>query len=385
MTQSIILLTSDMNQLCLGISDFARPRTNWRISVQLPTQHNIHAISAARVDGVIAHLHRPKDADFLASLEVPVVNYSGVLKDCPLPRVTADNRKAGQLAAAHFLERGFSSLAYLGITDGHHNFDRGESFRESVEQEGITPVINFFPSRDGKKRAISQLRSDLPMLLTSFVMSLPNPCGLFCENDRLGFQVVQACNEAGLQVPEQIAVLGMDNSEAECMLCFPPLSSVINPRRKIGYEAAKLLHGALSAGKPKCRELRISPERVVARQSTDVLAISDPAVLAAIREIRSRAFGSLSVDEVVRASGVSRRSLEIRFRKMLSRTPLQEITRVRLENAKKLLRETTECLPDIAEASGFPSINWLHSTFTREVGTSPARYRRQYGEPRTTE
>jgi LacI family transcriptional regulator len=203
--------------------------------------------------------------------------------------------------------------------------------------------------------------------------------------DIAGQRVLDACRELGIAVPEQMAVIGVDNDHLICELCMPQLSSVITNPRRTGYLAAELLDQWMNGKKPAGEAHRIEPLGVLMRRSTDILAIDDPDVAGAVRFIREHACDRINVADVLREVPVSRRILESRFLKQLGRTPHDEILRVRIDRVKRLLADTTLPISVIAQRAGFSSEDYLGVAFQRAVGKSPCLYRTEQagrgGEP----
>jgi LacI family transcriptional regulator len=221
----------------------------------------------------------------------------------------------------------------------------------------------------------------LAAAMGGWVESLPKPLALFVANDLWGFELVQAVREIGLHVPDDVAVLGVDNEELLCEIAHPPLSSIRIGAEQIGHAAVALMEKMLR-GKPLSAEIpRIPPLEVVTRQSTDVLAVDDPEVAAALRHIRQHALEGLSVKQMLDVVPINRRTLERRFISVLGHTPLEEIRRVRLERAKTLL-QTDLPIYDIAIRSGFATPEYLATSFFQATKMTPTAYRRQFS-PRT--
>jgi LacI family transcriptional regulator len=206
---------------------------------------------------------------------------------------------------------------------------------------------------------------------------LPKPVGLFVSNDLLARSLADLCGQLGIHVPDEVALLGVDNDELECLLTSPPLSSIAIPGERIGYEAAKMLDRAMSEKKPATRRLFLPPIRVVTRQSTDTLAIRDPDAIAALRYIHTHAGETINVTDVVQATNVGRRELERKFRTILGRSVLQELRRTRIQQVQKLLAGTDLAMPTIARLSGFSSAHRLTIVFHQICGMTPTAYRRQ--------
>jgi LacI family transcriptional regulator len=227
----------------------------------------------------------------------------------------------------------------------------------------------------GKYRGSLAWKQELPLVM-SWLKSLPRPVAVMACNDKRGRQILEACLLCGLKVPEEVAVVGVDNDLLFGNLSNPPLSSVALNLGKAGFEAAALLDKLMRGTVRKPGKIVIEPLWVVARRSSDFIATDDPHVVMALRFIRDHAKEAIDVGDVVREAGISRRSLEIRFQTILKRSIRAEIQRVRIGFAKQLLVETNLSVERIALLTGFCSLSHLGSTFRLETGMTPAQYRR---------
>jgi len=213
--------------------------------------------------------------------------------------------------------------------------------------------------------------------LADWLSGLPKPLGVMACDDARARHVLEACRRLGLRVPDDVALIGVDNNEMLCELSPTPLSSVEQGLRRMGFEAAALLDRLMAGRKPSRLRYVIDPESVVTRRSTDVLAVDDPDVAAALRFVRDRACDDIGVPDVAEAIHVSRSTLERRFKAMMGRTVHAEIQRVRIERARQLTAATDLPLKQIAQQSGFRHLTYLTSLFRRRIGQTPAQYRRQ--------
>jgi LacI family transcriptional regulator, galactose operon repressor len=207
---------------------------------------------------------------------------------------------------------------------------------------------------------------------------LPKPVGLMACNDDRGRGVLEACRLAGVRVPEDVAVIGVDNDELFCELADPPLSSVALNTEHGGYRTAHLLDQLMQQKIRTPQRLIVEPTEVVARRSTDVKAFDGREVVTALSFIHRNRARDFTVNDVAHAVGVSRRNLEVKFRKSVGRTILTEIQRIRLDHAKRMLRETDLSIPQIAESSGYNSASYLTQVFRKETGASPVKYRASF-------
>jgi LacI family transcriptional regulator len=327
-----------------------------------------------RGDGVIARIENQRIASAVVASGLPAVDVSAARKVPSLPWVETDDRAIAEAAARHLLERNFRQLAFCG--DNRFNWSRwrSEHFQRIAAGAGV-PCFVYEPSPRAR-RDWDAMEDEI----AHWLLSLPRPVGVMACNDISARHVLDACRRVGLAVPDQVAVVGVDNDEFLCNLSDPPLSSVAPDTRRTGYEAAALLDRLLS-GREKSRGQGtfVQPLGVVARRSTDVLALADPDVSAAVRFIREHACDGIAVKDVLDEVPLSRRVLEGRFRKLFGRTPHDEIARVRFERVRRLLRETSLPLAEVAQRSGFRNAEYLATAFRREFGLSPNDYRRTAG------
>lgn len=359
-----------------GVKQFVQTKPRW-ILVPLDTEGlTVRALRAVQPAGLIALVVTSALAQTLRSFRRPVVNVSSVLSDVPFPRVGVDQRLVGQLAAVHLSERGFRHFGFVGHPHHFYSTEREAGFRQALGSEG-GPIACYYEHAAKSYRQRGRLLA-LNTGLQCWLRALPQPAGVFACHDVWGLQVVEACRLTGLRVPEDVAVVGVDNDDLLCELARPSLSSIIVPAERIGYEAAGLLERRLAAGKVSRQPLLIPPVGVVTRQSSDVLAVDDPEVTAAMRFIRDHGHLTFGVEDVLHAVPVSRRSLERRFRAIFHRGIGDEIRRVHLERAKALLATTPLSMAEVAEQAGFSSVHYLSRVFRQETGQTPTVYRRQF-------
>jgi LacI family transcriptional regulator len=360
-----------------GIRRYALRAKSWVFRYNIAAPETVSAFAAWPADGVIAYVPRQDLADQLSSMGKPVVNVSAVLAETTFPRVMPDGEAIGQLAAEDLLRRGFRNFAYTGYIGLAYSAHRQEGFVSKVRAAGHECHLHDEPGTSIIELPTQTWR-DTADGLKRFIDSLPRPVGIMGCNDRSAWSVLEVCRELRLRVPEDVAVIGVDNDELVCELARPPLSSVAFPAERIGYEAAAILDKTLR-GVPAPAEPRlIPPVGVVTRQSSDILAIDDEHVSAAVRFIREHISRVINVADVLAAVPVARRSLERNFRLLVGRSPLQEIRRVRMDRAKQLLSQTHLAMPEVAAQAGFSNARWLSTVFQAELGMSPTAYRRSF-------
>ncbi len=367
--------------LLAGIASYVRQHQPWTLYWQ---ERNLRDppprwLRGWDGDGVLARIATPELARAIRALHLPTVDLYGWLPKSDWPCVRTDNARVAQLAADHLQERGFRHIAYCGFKGVNYSEERLPLFRQCIIEMGLPCHVyqypRFLPSADVAVREQQGVlyRHDLACWLAG----LPKPVGILACNDICGQQVLNACRELGLLVPDQVAVLGVDNDDVLCNLSDPPLSSVDLSCPQIGFEAARLLARMLRGRQPPRRPILLEPRGIVTRHSTDVLAIEDAEIAAAVRLIRARACDGLTVAELLRSSSLSASSLERRFIQLLGRSPKAEIIRVRLQHVVELLAEPNLSLATIAARSGFRHPEYLNMLFKKKFGISPGQYRRR--------
>jgi LacI family transcriptional regulator len=323
-------------------------------------------------DGIIARFQNTRIAKAIVSTGIPAVDVLGVVRRPELPLAHVDNAAIARLAAAHLLERGFRRFAFCGVDGINWSDERRDAFGRAVALAGGECIV--YQPHGG--RATWEDEQDR---LASWVRSLPHPCGVMACNDPRGQKVLEACRRSGVRVPDEVAVVGVDNDEPICAIADPTLSSVVADHEGVGYQAAALLDqvraGKVGAG----MAVYVPPVGVVTRRSSDVLALADREVAAAIGFIREHACLGLGVDEVCQKLVLSRSTLQRRFRHLLGHTIHDEIVRVRLNRAQELLAETDMPIATIAVRCGFGCQEYLGAVFRARLGQTPASYRRWAG------
>lgn len=359
--------------LLYGIARYSRLHGPWRVyrgpaglDSSLPDWKEL------RLDGAI--VRDVTMAESLAHSGFPVI-FAQHNKDsyAPFPAIITHSESIGRMAAEHFLDRGFQNFAFCGLDEFVWSRMRAQHFDERVEQAGYR--VHLY--RQPKSRSKRLWRNE-QALIVNWLKSLPKPAALMCCNDDRALQVVEACKSTGLSVPDDVAVLGVDNDVLVCDLADPPISSVALNTEAAGHEAAALLDRLMQGDSMAGQMIWVRPTHIVTRMSTDVLAVTDASVAMALRFIRRNPDRPLQVDDVVEATSVSRRVLEKRFRSILHRSVYQEIRRVRVNSIIQFLVGTDMGIAEIAVRSGFDSVEHVARYFRKETGMSLRDYRNAY-------
>ena len=330
--------------------------------------------------GIIARVETKQVAQEIIKANVPTVILdpepelvAQVPELSSFSEVISDSEGAARIAAQHLLEKGFENLAFVGLEGRIWSDLRREAFCKSVRSLGFDPHVYEQPRRKSDRDWEQE-----HIKLSAWIQDLPKPVGIMTCDDDCGHGVLEACRQAGVDVPEEVAVIGVDNDELFCELADPPLSSVALNAEHGGYRAAQLLD-RLMRGRVQARQsIIVEATQEIARRSTEVKVFDGPEVSAALSFLHRNRSKDFTVDDVAKAIGVSRRNLEIKFRKSVGRTILAEIQRIRLDHVKRMLRETDLPIPRIAEASGFNSASYLTQAFRKDTGVAPVNYRSKF-------
>lgn len=363
-------------ELIRGIIKYAKLHDPWNFHSDLPffgKTSPAYRWETLKLDGIIAHIPNKRLIKEVIKADIPTIVRGFERPIQGLPNFVTDNVLIAKFAAEHLLNRGFRYLAFCGYRDILWSQERETAF-ESIVSEAGYQVHVYQPPRAAAKRSWQQEQK----LLSEWIRSLPKPIGIMGANDDRGQHVIEVCNELGLLIPDEVAVVGVDNDEFICDLTNPPLSSVSRYFTKAGYEAAELLYKMMRNKRANIENIIVRPSHVVSRQSTDVFSIEDPVVVEALRFIRRNANRAISVDDVVEQLAMSKRGLYQKFMHTMGHTVHEEIIRVRTEKIARMLEDTELTITQIALDLGFPGPDHISRYFKMAKGMTPRQYRMRY-------
>jgi len=358
-----------------GIAQYLREHRPWAIyhkpmslSEDVPSW-----LRQWRGQGIIVRAQSLEVVRAVRATGLPVVDVLGIVPGSRLPEVHVEDRQIAALVAQHLLQRGFRHFGFFGIPEESWSTWRRDGFREALgDLAGGLQVLEV--PRDSRFRNPRTEREDL---LGHWLRDLPKPAGIMVASDQFGPPLLEACLRMGIKVPDEVAVVGVDNDETLCEVCNPPLSSVDAGHRALGYRAAALLDELMAGQAPPPGPLFVAPGGIFTRMSSDVLATEDREVAQALRLIREHACEGWSATEVIERIPLSRSVLQRRFRKETGRTLQEELINVRLRRACQLLTESELPLIDVTERAGFKHQEYFGAAFKARFGRSPAEYRRE--------
>lgn len=359
-----------------GISQYCAEH-NWHLSPYLFSDRTIP--ERWKGDGAITCFGETL-ADFILSLDMPKVDISDIPMPTPTPRVTVDHDQIGRRAAKHFLERGYRNFAFYSWKNGTANQVCKDAFIETLEDAGISHEEIYIIHQSS-----IEVVGDWGAYMESMseqIRDLPRPLAVFTGQDKLAVELIDVCAKTGISVPDEIAVLGVDNIDFLCECAAVPLSSVDTNLTELGYAAAaqlgRLMDGEIDNYEPP---VTVAIKSIINRRSTEALAVRHPAVAKAVELMRSEFKNGLELEAVYAFSGISKRGLEKAFQRHLNDTPAAVLRRIRLDYAKNCLSQTDLKVESIAIDCGYSNSSNLSHAFTREIGMSPQEYRTTYRSP----
>lgn len=356
----------DREQLS-GVKKYMRRhRLQWRIALFQPSAPTTQVLSW-RPDGVISCVAMDS-----AVFEVPVVHLGYRQLPDEAGMIYTDQKQIGTIAADHLFDRRFRSFAFLGCADKAWSALRQDAYVEALKQHNFACGQFDLSIRNEDVMPIKRRPT-----LAEWLAGLPDRTALFAVNDYLALEVLSICREIGRDVPKSLAVLGVDDVDFECELTDPPLSSVVNPMKSVGYEGGRMMAELLTGTFARSKRLSVRSEGVHVRKSTDVTAVDDLIVDEAIRYIRANLESCAGVEHVAKAIRVARSTLHRHFVQALGHSPLQELQRLRVQRAEELLLTTDLSMVNVAERCGFSDDMHLTRVFRAAHGVTPGTYRRQ--------
>ncbi len=361
--------------LLRGISKFHRENPHWSIYFE---QQDLGAplprwLSSWKGDGILARVTNLKMGHTLQEKGLPIIDLRGEARELGLPFFEPENHAICTQAYEHLVACGLEHFAFIGEPTGQYIYadQRRKAFQQIVHEHGKQSYV--YASRLSGK-SVTQWEEHQQQL-ADWLASLPKPLGVMCCHDALGPQVLEACRLAELDVPNEVAVIGVDNDEFLCGLAIPPLSSIDINLERIGYEAALMLDQMICGKMQPAKSRSFPPQGVIARQSTDLVACEDPRIAEAVRLIQQQAHSYLKVSDIERQLGISRSLLNRLFKQVVGRSPKQEILRIQIETAKRMLVDSDTPVYAICEHVGFRETKYFIAVFRKFTGMTPRAYR----------
>jgi len=369
-----------LDKVRLGIVDYAREHGGWTF-LFMPEiiEPSVASLRQARIDGAVALVLTAKERQIVRSLPFPVVTLGGHIAPGSIPIVTSNDRGVGQMAAKYFLDLGFKRLGFYGSGNTWYSRERHAGFSSAAKEAGAECNSLLVP--------VSYSAPDQQRQLERWLRGLQPPVGILASIDMRAAMIVDTCAHLGLRVPDDVAVMGVDNDQFVCEQGPVPITSIVRDDWKVGWEAAAMLDCLMSGGTLPKTHVLIEPARVEARQSTHTIPIFDPFLAGLIADARAHLDKPFGVEWFVERGKCSRRWLEMRFQTEIGQTPLAVINRLRVGKARDMLADPTHeslSLSDIAAQCGFADLRRFRIVFYRHTGMTPKQYRRAHPRPPVT-
>lgn len=324
-------------------------------------------------DGVI--MIEPQAVDFVKDIEIPAVIASTIMDaEVPTkPTILTNSRTIGKMGADYFIQKGFKNLAFCGLKKMLWSEHRQNYFEDTARKAGLE-IFKYsftYPHRESSRDA----KLDL---IAKWIRRLPKPVGIMSCNDLCGKFIVDSCRRNSIAVPQEVAVLGVDNDDILCDLTYPSLSSIELNTERGGFDAAALLDKIMKGVEVDTKTIVIEPVRVQERQSTGIIAVDDRIVSDVLSFIKNNAQRPLQVVDILNEFGISRRSLYAKFNDSIGTGVYEQIRKIRVEKICNMLIETNKSIKEIAFELGFHSVDHIARFFRKEKGITPTQYRSKY-------
>ena len=378
MRQVAVMVETDSSAGCRiirGIANFAERNNNWHLLIDpRDHEHRSWLPDGWNGDGIIARVSSMQQLAHLRKRNLPLVNVDDLFCDEPeLPSVITDENRLAEMALDHLLDRGFRQFGYFAPPSTFYSKKRGNAFSSRCELSGY-PCNVYKPGYRATRKIGWE---EQQRRVERWIQSLPRPSAVLTIDAQHARQLAEICHLAGIRVPDDIAILGGSLDELMCDVSTPPLSSINVASERIGHDAAQLLDLILAGEEAPVLPQLVPPQGVKSRQSTDLLAIDDPEIVDALRFIRNNAHRGIVVEDILRQVPISRRSLEIQFRKYLGRSPAREIRRVQLERSRDLLTRRELSITEVALSCGFANATRFGVAFKKDTGKTPHSFRKE--------
>ena len=363
------------HRVCQGIARYAE-EVGWHLCADVTKEKVIPWGWSG--DGILAWLGAGDDlAEFVVSAKLPTVDFSFRRPQLPFPRVLTDHAQAAHLAAEHFLARGMKNFMFYSAAENWSFDEVGSAFLQTVKTAGYecqwirwhkSPAFatGHFQWKDRMRWLAAQLKA------------APKPLALFAASDDHALEVIETCENIGLAVPEQVSIIGMDNSLLAVEAMHTPISSVDRNLEALGYRGAELLDRLMHGKSPPSKPTRIPPKGLIERKSSDLLAVNHPGVARSLQFLWKNFHRPIGVEDLVTVAAMSRSALHQAFLEHIGRPPGKELHRIRIENAKRILAQSNLKLEAVAEACGYQSANSFWLAFKHTTGISPKQFQKRF-------
>ena len=380
-----IILLSDFSEeynknLLRGITRYSKDHGPWTFC-KMPTYYRetlgidgiLKWAQEWEANGIIGQFYNGEEVEKFTKARIPVIAQDFKERFTDIPNITGAYRETGALGADYFLKKGFKNFAFYGFGNIVWSRERAEGFEEKIQEAGFD--VHYYENKDSRGVDLWYYK---PSALSDWLKSLPKPVALMACDDNQGHHITEAARHAGIRIPDELAVLGVDNDEMICDLSDPPLSSIELDSEKSGYEAARLMEQMIEDQVCCADDIVVNATQVVTRHSTDIFASKDKYIVSALKYIHGNLDKNLKVDQVLKEVPLSRRSLEKRFIMTTGYPVYEYIYNQRIEKFTQKLLETDMTIFEIAVDLGLSDSKNIARQFKQIKGVTPMEYRKQH-------
>ena len=370
------------NRLLKGIINYSKDKGQWSIS-RMPTHHKqaigiegiLEVARKWEINVVIGTFEDDDDIGMLRDNGIIVIaqDFKKMLNG--VPNITGNYIGTGQMAARYFIDKGFRRFGFFGLKDVCWSDERYEGFRKEIKSQGLEEFLYKYNMQDIDRHWFYERSA-----LSEWLKGLPKPIGIMACDDNQGNNLIQACISAGIKIPQEASILGVDNDELLCNLSIPTLSSIAVDIEGGGFQVAQLIEKLVESPDSVFEDIVLQPVKIVPRISTAAFATGDSEIQKAVKFIHQNCRRKISVDDVVEQVALSRRLLEIRFKEITGESIYQYILLLRLKTFAEMLLETNEQVINIALSLGESDAKSISKKFKAVYGCSPNEYRLRNSE-----
>lgn len=378
-----ILLLTDFSSgysrnLLKGIVRYSKEVGNWSFQ-RMPLYYRmlygengvVEWAKKWQADAIIAQLS-DVNIELLNDLNIPIIVQNYRDRNKAVSNLTGDYFNTGVMAAKFFLNRGYRNFAFYGFKGAIWSRERADGYSHEIEKQGYKLAVLENDNKDKEEWSYNHT------VLGNWLQSLPKPVALFACDDHFALQISETCNVYNINVPDDIAILGVDNDDLLCNISDPPLSSIVLDVENGGYNAGKLLHQLITKEITEPFNIVVNPLIIERRKSTEKYAVSDKNIRTILNYIEKNYANHLSVEELVKQVPLSRRVLEKKFKEETGESLYQYIQNYRIDQFTRLLITTDYSLFEAALQSGFENYKNVSRIFRKYKSLSPAEYRKRY-------
>lgn len=365
------------NRLLKGIIDYSKDKGQWSIC-RMPTYHKqsigidgiLEVALEWEIDVIIGTFEDGDDIGMLRDNGIAVIAQDFKNRLHGIPNITGDYKGTGKMGARYFIDRGFRHFGFFGLKNACWSDERYEGFYKEIQAHGLESSLYKYNMQDIDRHWFYKKSA-----LAKWLKGLPKPIGIMACDDNQGNNLIEACNSAGIKIPQEVSVLGVDNDELLCNLSIPTLSTIAIDIRGGGYKVAELIERMLKYPEEEHEDVILQPTKIIDRISTAAYATGDTEIQKALIFIHQNSRKKISVDDIVEQVALSRRLLEIRFKEVTGESIYQYIFRQRLKIFAEMLLETNEQIINIALSIGESDAKSISKKFKAVYGCSPNEYR----------